>query len=204
MLGCGALAMALFLGSGSKLGDMRLVSEVYLSQMTPLLWLVGPVERILAILCHASSRTLTLLTVATGRWAFFWYGFLLLSAVDAIAGCLYVTDIIGAINMWWVELMLRPAGTGKHPHREMVPATLAEDYSACVGRMIEDVPDCGCPIRYCGAVKAKPVPSQQWQTIGDPRVTQISRPAKSIALFLESPITPDTTPTSRNKATASR
>jgi uncharacterized membrane protein YhfC len=76
--------------------------------MTPLLWLAGPAERIIAILCHIASRTLVLFAVASRRWTFFWYGFLLLSAIDVIAGWLYVTDTVNAFNMWWVELMLAP------------------------------------------------------------------------------------------------
>jgi hypothetical protein len=35
--------------------------------LTPLFWLVGPVERVIAILCHASSRALILLGTARQR-----------------------------------------------------------------------------------------------------------------------------------------
>ena len=94
---------------------MLVVAFVYQAKMTPLLWLMGPAERIIAILCHIASRTLTLFTVATRRWAFFWYGFLLLSAIDAIAGCLYVTDTVNAFNMWWVELMFVPFALASVP-----------------------------------------------------------------------------------------
>lgn len=54
---------------------------------TPALWLVGPVERVIAILCHTSSRALVLLGVARGRW--FWpfaAGFFVMTAIDAAAG----------------------------------------------------------------------------------------------------------------------
>ncbi len=110
VLGCGGLGLpiALLLAPHNPLCEMLAVSLVYQAHMTPLIWLAGPVERILAILCHIASRTLTLLAVATRRWAFFWYGFLLLSAVDAVAGCLYVTDTENTFNMWWVELMFVP------------------------------------------------------------------------------------------------
>jgi hypothetical protein len=108
VLGCGALVLTLLVASGNSRFDMLVIASVYAAQVTPLLWLIGPAERIVAILCHIASRTLTLFSVATRRWAFFWYGFLLLSAIDAIAGCLYVTDTVHAFNMWWVELMLVP------------------------------------------------------------------------------------------------
>ena len=129
VLGFGALALTLFLASGNSRSEMLVVASVYQAKMTPLLWLIGPAERILAILCHVASRTLTLLAVSTRRWTFFWYGFLLLSAVDAIAGFLYVTDTVNAFNMWWVELMFVPFALASIPIVKMVPATMAETRS---------------------------------------------------------------------------
>jgi len=79
-----------------------------LAAVTPVLWLVGPVERVLAILCHTSSRALVLLGVARRRWSFFWYGFGIMTAIDAIAGVAYLTGALGQISTWWIELAIAP------------------------------------------------------------------------------------------------
>jgi hypothetical protein len=78
------------------------------AQVTPLLWLVRPVQRSIAILCHVSSRTLVLFGVARRRWAPVVYGFLFLTAVDAVAGYTHLAGWVGAISNWWFVLMLAP------------------------------------------------------------------------------------------------
>ena len=82
---------------------------------TPVVWLVGPVERTIAILCHTSSRTLVLLSVAKRRWAFFWYGFLLLTALDGIAGFAHISGKLGQISTWWIELAIAPFAVASVP-----------------------------------------------------------------------------------------
>ena len=76
--------------------------------VTPLLPLISPVERIIAILCHASSRVLVLFALAQRRQRFFWAGFLILTAIDAIAGYFHLSGLISKISTWWVELLLIP------------------------------------------------------------------------------------------------
>jgi hypothetical protein len=71
-------------------------------------WLIGPAERVIAVLCHTGSRVLVLLAVARGRPSLFWYGFLLLTGVDAVAGYVHIGGLLESVNPWWVELALLP------------------------------------------------------------------------------------------------
>ena len=75
---------------------------------TSLIWLVGPVERCIAICCHVASRTLVLYAATARRWSYFWYGFLLLSAVDTIAGVTVLTKAQEHVSSWWIEAALLP------------------------------------------------------------------------------------------------
>lgn len=74
----------------------------------PFAWLVGPVERILAICVHASSRALVLLGVTRRKPAWVFWGFLIFTMVDAIAGAAHVSGFIGKFSTWWIELALLP------------------------------------------------------------------------------------------------
>lgn len=80
------------------------------AKIAPHLLLVGPVERVLAVLCHTSSRALVLWGVARGRW--FWpfvAGFSLLTAIDSVAGYAHLSGQLGRISVWWIELAIAPA-----------------------------------------------------------------------------------------------
>ena len=94
--------------TGSANSDAILSTLTHAVLVTPLLWLVGPVERIIAILCHTSSRALVLLAVAQRRTRFFWVGFFILTAIDAIAGYAHLAGLINKISTWWIELLLLP------------------------------------------------------------------------------------------------
>lgn len=76
--------------------------------LTPVPWLAGPVERVLAVLCHTSSRALVLLGVAKRRWRYFWFGFLIMTAIDGIAGYAHIAGLLGQISAWWIELAIAP------------------------------------------------------------------------------------------------
>jgi hypothetical protein len=76
--------------------------------LTPLLWLVGPVERVVAILCHASSRALILLGVVHQRLMMIVWGFVIFTLLDGIAGGVHVSGKLGTFSPWWVELALLP------------------------------------------------------------------------------------------------
>jgi hypothetical protein len=76
--------------------------------VTPLLWLIGPVERVIAILCHASSRALILLGTASHRLMMIVWGFVLFTSLDGIAGAVHVSGKLGTFSPWWIELALLP------------------------------------------------------------------------------------------------
>src|SRR5262249_56865566 len=60
----------------SDLVAERIVPDLqHAISLTPLYWLAGPVERIMAILCHASSRALILLGVSKRRYELALWGF---------------------------------------------------------------------------------------------------------------------------------
>jgi len=67
-------------------------------------------ERILALLCHASSRTMVLFAVATHRWRWAWGGFLVLTGVDTVAGAFLLSKESATPSPWLVELALVPFG----------------------------------------------------------------------------------------------
>ena len=75
---------------------------------TPLFWLLGPVERVIAITCHASSRALVLLGVANRKPKLIIAGFLIFTFLDAVAGGVQISGKINEINMWWIELSILP------------------------------------------------------------------------------------------------
>jgi hypothetical protein len=80
-----------------------------------LVWLAGPVERVIAILCHTSSRALVLLSVARRRWAFFWYGFAIMTGIDAIAGAAHLSGALGRFSVWWIEAAIAPFALASLP-----------------------------------------------------------------------------------------
>ncbi|HVP09803.1 MAG TPA: YhfC family glutamic-type intramembrane protease [Phycisphaerae bacterium] len=107
LIGLRSLSAAAVLLSG--LATEQLVGEVRAAaQLTFLAWLCGPVERLIAILCHISSRALTLLTIATGRWRYFWSGFALMTALDGVAGYYLLTGQTKTLSIWWIELTIAP------------------------------------------------------------------------------------------------
>ncbi len=114
LLGLGGVAFAVLLVSG-KAPDVLVAQGSQLLAVTPLAWLTGPVERLIAILCHTSSRALTLLTVATGRWRYFWWGFVLMTVLDGIAGLFLLSNKVATISTWWIELAIVPAAVVSVP-----------------------------------------------------------------------------------------
>ena len=75
---------------------------------TPLLIFIGPVERIIAVLCHIASRFLVLYAVARRRYIYFWAGFLILTGIDVIAGYFHLAGLVNVISLWWIEALLIP------------------------------------------------------------------------------------------------
>jgi uncharacterized membrane protein YhfC len=99
----GALVLPGVLAAAVMAGPVR--DQVHsaiatLEKTTPKFWLVAPVERIIAILCHTSSRALVLLGMARGRW--FWLflgGFTLMTLVDTVAAYVHLADLTGKLNI---------------------------------------------------------------------------------------------------------
>lgn len=73
------------LAGGDTSGETRKGFDT-LAAATPLFWLVAPVERIIAILCHAASRALILLGVVHWRYLMIAWGLLLFTLLDGVAG----------------------------------------------------------------------------------------------------------------------
>jgi len=76
--------------------------------VTPLLWLAGPVERIIAVLVHASTRGLILLGITFRKPLMVFWGFLIFTSLDGVAGAALVSGSLGTISAWWIELALLP------------------------------------------------------------------------------------------------
>jgi uncharacterized membrane protein YhfC len=75
---------------------------------TPLFWLAPPVERVIAIACHASSRALVLLGVVHRKPIMVFWGFVFFAALDSIPGAAQVSGKVSQISAWWIELAVLP------------------------------------------------------------------------------------------------
>jgi hypothetical protein len=79
------------------------------ADVSPVFWLIATAERIIAILCHASSRALVLLGTFHRRpWMVFW-GFVIFTYIDSVATAAHLTGKLGTFSMWWIEFALAPA-----------------------------------------------------------------------------------------------
>jgi uncharacterized membrane protein YhfC len=119
-IGVGAGAFeALLLGIGSFVTMVTLIAGVpgtekvregidTLAAVTPFFWLLAPVERAIAILCHASSRALVLLGTTHRRPMMVLWGFVIFTLLDGVAGAALVSGKIDKISMWWIELAILP------------------------------------------------------------------------------------------------
>jgi uncharacterized membrane protein YhfC len=108
LIGFSSLGSYFMVIAGSGHGDAILVALTQAAAATPVLWLVSPVERFIAILCHMSSRFLVLFALTKHKARYFWFGFVLMTALDAIAGYVHLAGLINKISMWSVELVLLP------------------------------------------------------------------------------------------------
>jgi hypothetical protein len=91
------------------LGDEEEIRGAVAQPTTPLLWLMLPVERVLALLNHASSRALVLLGFAHKRPWMVLGGFAIFTVIDGIAGAAIVIKNTHAdLSPWWLELAIVP------------------------------------------------------------------------------------------------
>lgn len=109
LLGIGPVvtAIVLMVSQGPQIDTIATHLEK-VAASTPLYWLAGPVERIVAILCHASTRALVLLGVCKRKYSLVVWGSLLFTLLDGLAGGVHVAGLMGKISMWWVELAITP------------------------------------------------------------------------------------------------
>jgi hypothetical protein len=108
LLGAGSL-VAMLLAIAGVAGTEGVRAQVdKLAAGTALFWLLGPVERAIAIACHASSRALVLLGTTHRKPGMVVWGFVLFALLDSVAGIAIVSGKMGKISMWWIELAVAP------------------------------------------------------------------------------------------------
>lgn len=109
-----ATALALLVAHGPEMDRTRAQLQTVVAG-TPLYWLAGPVERIVAILCHAATRALILLGVSKKKYLLPCWGFLLFTLLDGVAGAAQVAGVIGKVSIWWIELAILPFAVASVP-----------------------------------------------------------------------------------------
>lgn len=115
LIGFSTIGSSFSVATGSTSGDAITGAVAQAAVLTPMLWLVSPIERMIAILCHASSRTLVIFALAHRKLRYFWAGFLILTVIDAIAGYYHISGLINKISTWWVELLMLPFAIASIP-----------------------------------------------------------------------------------------
>jgi len=78
--------------------------------VTSLFWLVAPVERVIAVLVHASTRALILLGLNHRKPMLVFWGFWIFALLDSIAGGAQLSERLGTFSVWWIELAILPFG----------------------------------------------------------------------------------------------
>jgi uncharacterized membrane protein YhfC len=98
--------VALLVGSDHLQAQRQSVDLV--AERNPAFWLIASVERIIAILCHVSSRTLVLIGTTHRRpWMIFW-GFAIFTILDGLVVVAHLSGAVGSISLWWIELAILP------------------------------------------------------------------------------------------------
>lgn len=108
LIGFSSIGSFVMVVTGSVSSDAITGALAQAAATTPLLWLLSSVERLIAILCHTSSRLLVFFAIAHRKQRYFWAGFFILTAIDAIAGYFHLAGLLNRISTWWIELLLLP------------------------------------------------------------------------------------------------
>ncbi len=108
MIGLSQIANAVYALTGGRGSGDILNAVSAAAELNPLFFLLAPVERVIAILCHASSRVLTLYAVARKNCWYFVIGFLLMTGLDAVAGYAHLSGLLSRASAWWIELAILP------------------------------------------------------------------------------------------------
>ena len=88
--------------------ELTTVALAHQSVITPVAWMVAPIERALTIPAHVASRVLIFYGVADKRIAPIAAGFALFMGIDMVGGGAHVAKLVGHISMWWIELAIVP------------------------------------------------------------------------------------------------
>jgi hypothetical protein len=115
LLGFGALAAAAAWLAGAPGTEAYGQQVEALNAHTPVSWLVGPTERVSAILCHAASRGLVLVGITHRKGVLMFLGFLIFTALDSLAGLAQLSGLMASISLWWFELMFAPMAIASIP-----------------------------------------------------------------------------------------
>ena len=75
---------------------------------TPLFWLAPPVERVIALLGHASTRALVLLGVTGRRPGMVLWGFAAFALVDGVATVFPLAEGFAERSAWWQDAAVLP------------------------------------------------------------------------------------------------
>jgi uncharacterized membrane protein YhfC len=67
--------------------------------------LIGPVERVIALVIHIASVVMVIYAITQRRWSWFAAAFIFKSGVDAVAAFVLLTDTMKT-HLWCVELLL--------------------------------------------------------------------------------------------------
>jgi hypothetical protein len=108
LVGAAMAAAALFAYAESTEGIAAATQMEALTKTTACYWLVGAVERSIALLGHTASRALVLLGTAHRRVAMVLSGWVLFVMVDGVAGAFILSGRSGHISLWWLELAVAP------------------------------------------------------------------------------------------------
>jgi uncharacterized membrane protein YhfC len=103
-----AAVAAVFMGAPGTEGAGKAIAAQ--QAVTPFFSLVGPVERVIAVLVHASTRALILLGLTHRRPVLVFWGFWIFALLDSIAGMAQLSEKVGSISLWWIELAILPFG----------------------------------------------------------------------------------------------
>ena len=107
------LGLAGMIATAAALSGLEGTEEIRIplekaAAVTPVFWLVAPVERVTAVLCRVATRALILMGIATRRSALVVYGFVLFMLLDSGAGVIHLSGVMGTSSLWWVEGALLP------------------------------------------------------------------------------------------------
>ncbi len=108
LIGMSQLANLVYFVTGGP-GSAEIMSTLtHTAGLNPLFFLLAPVERVIAILCHTSSRVLTLYAIVQKNYWYFIIGFFIMTGIDAVAGFAHLSGFLSRISTWWIELSILP------------------------------------------------------------------------------------------------